>query len=288
MNSEKPPNPPEPKPAVLTESGMMIAPYGEYSFTELKAHYAEQIEKNRNAELFLLRGMTLLADLRAALIECKKRGKAAAALLSVDGDLTTDASLPADAALITLQSMGLAAFGVFSDSEDTPADAVERLAPLASIPLFFRAPNEAVGGRILRAAREARLLPLGNNAFQPPGERETALLLANERQAFFLESDTTEISEPIPCNDGMETELFAASQESFDVLKIEIDTPDDAVAFAENAAMALLPVMFGSGNDTALMLALMLYQGRALVDRTCGLSEAALEKAVRKYGAILY
>lgn len=288
MNSEKPPNPPEPKPAVLTESGMMIAPYGEYSFTELKAHYAEQIEKNRNAELFLLRGMTLLADLRAALIECKKRGKAAAALLSVDGDLTTDASLPADAALITLQSMGLAAFGVFSDSEDTLADAVERLAPLASIPLFFRAPNEAVGGRILRAAREARLLPLGNNAFQPPGERETALLLANERQAFFLESDTTEISEPIPCNDGMETELFAASQESFDVLKIEIDTPDDAVAFAENAAMALLPVMFGSGNDTALMLALMLYQGRALVDRTCGLSEAALEKAVRKYGAILY
>lgn len=288
MNSEKPPNPPEPKPAVLTESGMMIAPYGEYSFTELKAHYAEQIEKNRNAGLFLLRGMTLLSDLRAALIECKKRGKAAAALLSVDGDLTTAASLPADAALITLQSMGLAAFGVFSDSEDTLADAVERLAPLASIPLFFRAPNEAVGGRILRAACEAGLLPLGNNAFQPPGERETALLLANERQAFFLESDTTEISEPIPCNDGMETELFAASQESFDVLKIEIDTPDDAVAFAENAAMALLPVMFGSGNDTALMLALMLYQGRALVDRTCGLSEAALEKAVRKYGAILY
>lgn len=288
MNSEKPPNPPEPKPAVLTESGMMIAPYGEYSFTELKAHYAEQIEKNRNAGLFLLRGMTLLSDLRAALIECKKRGKAAAALLSVDSDLTTDASLPADAALITLQSMGLAAFGVFSDSEDTLADAVERLAPLASIPLFFRAPNEAVGGRILRAAREARLLPLGNNAFQPPEERETALLLANERQAFFLESDTTEISEPIPCNDGMETELFAASQESFDVLKIEIDTPDDAVAFAENAAMALLPVMFGSGNDTALMLALMLYQGRALVDRTCGLSEVALEKAVRKYGAVLY
>lgn len=288
MNSDNPPNPPEPKPAVLTASGMMIAPYGEYSFTELKTHYAAQIEKNGDAELFLLKGMTLLSDLRAALIECQKRGKSAAALLSVGAELMTEAMLPADAALITLQSIGLSAFGLFSDSGEVLADGIERLAPISEIPLFLRAPNGAIGEEVLRAAREAGLRPLGNNVFQPSKERETALLLASEQQAFFLESDTTEISEAIPCSDGMEEEFSAASKNACDVLKIEINTPDDAMVFADSAHMASLPVMFSSENDVALMLALMLYQGRALVDRTCGLSEATLDKATRKYGAVLY
>lgn len=271
MNSENPPNPPEPRSAILTASGMMIEPYGEHSFTELKAHYAERIEENGNAARFLLTGMTFLSDLRAALIECKKRGKEIHALLSVDGELTTESALPADAALIVLQSMGLSAFGISADSDEILADAAERLSPIASIPLFFQ---KSDGTK--KPAVPART------------ERETAILLANERQAFFLESDTTEISEPIRCSDGMETELFAASQESFDVLRIAIDVPDDAVAFAENAHMAALPVMFSSENDVALMLALMLYQGRALVDRTCGIDESTFKRAVEKYGAVLY
>lgn len=288
MNGENPPNPPEPKLAVLTASEMMIAPYGEYSFTELKTHYAEQIEENADAELFLFKGMTLLSDLRAALIECKKRGKTAAALLSINAELVTPSMLPADAALITLQSMGLSAFGLFSDSREVLADGIERLAPISEIPLFLRGADETLGEEVLRAAREAGLRPMDNAVFQPSEERETALLLASEGQAFFLESDTTEISAAIPCSDGMEEEFSAASQNACDVLKIEINTPDDAVVFTDNAHMASLPVMFSSENDVALMLALMLYQGRALVDRTCGLSEATFEKAVRKYGAVLY
>ncbi|MCM1335685.1 MAG: hypothetical protein NC084_05200 [Bacteroides sp.] len=276
MNSENPPNPPEPcfierEAAVLTASGMMIAPYGEYSFTELKAHYAAQIEKNADAERFFFKGMTLLSDLRAALIECKKRGREAVALLAVDDELATEASLPADAALITLQSMGLSAFGLSAASEETLTDAYERLAPIAAIPLFLQ-------------KSDGSAIPIALRAI----ERETALLLANEREAFFLESDTTEISEEITADDDMEEAFHAAAESASDVLKIVINTPDDAVAFAEKAPMATLPVMFSGENDTALMLALMLYQGRALIDRTCGIDEETLEKAIGKYGAVLY
>lgn len=291
MNSENPPNPPEPKSAALTGSGVSIIPYGEQSFTELKGHYAKQIGEREDADVFLCANMTLLSDLRAALIECRKRGKTTAALLPISADLTTDAALPADAALITLQSMGLAAFGISADSDEVLTDGLERLAPIATIPLFIRKNRGTIESDTLRKIAGFGLTPLPSSdgtVFQPPAGTGTALLLASERQAFFLESDTTEISDTIVCSDGMETELFAASQEAYDVLKIGINTPDDAVAFAENAPMASLPVMFSGENDTAVMLALMLYQGRAMIDRTCGLSGETLDKAERKYGAVPY
>ncbi len=276
MNSEQPPG----STAVLTGSGLMIEPYSRHSFTELKKHYAMLIGKNRQADVFLLKDMTMLADLRASLTECRKRGKTAAALLSADSEL------PADAALITLQSMGLSAFGLCAENEETLLPALERAAAAAETPLFLAGKCEKA--EKLLAEQGFRPIEGYELAFAPPENRETALMLASERQAFFLEPDTTEISPQIFCSDGMGEELFAASQGSSDVLYIWLNTPDDAIAFAENAHMAELPVMFGSRDEISLMLALMLYQGRALVDRTCGLDSAALEKACAKYGAILY
>ena len=113
-------------------------------------------------------------------------------------------------------------------------------------------------------------------------------MLSNEREAFFLEPDTTELSDPIPCEANMDEILCDLSQENFDVLRIEINTPDDAVAFTENAHMATLPVMFTCEDDISVMLALMLYQGRALIDSTCTLDEETLKKATTKYGAVIY
>ncbi len=294
MNSEQPPSSPvipSEKIAVLTASGMMIEPYDEHSFTELKKHYARMIGENPEADIFLLEGMTLPSDLRAALMECRKRGKKVRALLPIGESLQTEAGFPADAALITLQSMGLSAFGLAADTEEILTEGLERIAPITKIPLFLRKNGGTISAQTLKLLAEKGFLPLSNSQapfFQPQGSEETALLLANERQAFFLEPDTTEISEAIPCSDGMDEVLLTASQESCDVLKIQIDTPDDAIVFAENAHMASLPVMFSSEDGVSLMLALMLYQGRALADKTCGLDEKTLKKAAAKYGAVLY
>ena len=275
------------KAAVITPAGMMIEPYGEHSFSELKAHYSEQVKQHNEAEFFLLRGMTLMSDLRAALLACRKTGKKTCAVIYVDEELLTANELPADAALITLQSMGLSAFGICAESEETVADGISRLASFAKIPLFAEIGEDKAS---VLAERGIKISRYDNYCVfsVPEVERETALMLANERQAFFLEHDTTEISDPIPCEANMDETLCDASQESFDVLKIEINTPDDAMAFIQDAHMATLPVMFSCEDDISLMLALMLYQGRALIDSECEPDEETVRKAVTKYGAVVY
>ncbi len=273
--------------AVITPCGMMIEPYGEHKFSEIKKEYSSQTEKLKDSPAFILKGMTMLSDLRAALLACRKTGKPVYAVLDIDEELRTTAELPADAALITLQSMGLSGFGIESSDAETVVSAVKRLVNFAKIPVFAQSDETALDE--IRSAG----IDVGKTenwcVFSVSEEkRETAIMLANEREAFFLEPDTTELSEPVSCEANMDELLCDLSQENFDVLRIEINTPDDAVAFTENAHMATLPVMFTCEDDISVMLALMLYQGRALIDSTCTLDEETIRKATEKYGAVIY
>lgn len=275
----------------LGESGMMIEPYDEHSFTELKKYYSALIDSAPEVSCYILDGMSLAADLRGALIECKKRKKPVYAVIDVDEELMTSAQLPADAALITLQGMGLSGFGICALDEDTILYGMDRFARLAKIPLLAKLKKGKISEETRSHLEKKGFAVISDEnglMCSPPEENETALLLANEREAFFLEPDTTEISEAIECSEGMEDEILGAAHEANDVLKIQLNEPEDAITFSEHAHMTTLPVMFSTENEITLMLALMLYQGRALVDSTCSLDEKTLEKAVKKYGAVIY
>ena len=273
--------------AVITPCGMMIEPYGEHKFSEIKKEYASQAEAHTSASAFILKDMTMLSDLRAALLACKKTEKPVYAVLDIDEELRTSAELPADAALITLQSMGLSGFGIKSSDEENIISAVKRLVNFAKIPVFAEC-SKAAMEEISAAGIDIYETECFSVFSVPKEETETAIMLANERDAFFLEPDTTELSDPISCEANMDEILCDLSQENFDVLRIEINTPDDAIAFTENAHMATLPVMFSCEDDISIMLALMLYQGRALIDSTCTLNEDTIKKATAKYGAVIY
>ncbi len=273
--------------AVITPCGMMIEPYGEHKFSEIKKEYAQQADRLKDSPAFVLKGMTMLSDLRAALLACRKTGKPVYAVLNIDEELRTAAELPADAALITLQSMGLSGLGIKSDDEENVIAAIKRLVNFAKIPVFAKL-SESSLEEIISSGIYADYIE-GYSVFSVSDEKkEDAIMLANEREAFFLEPDTTELSDPIACEANMDEILCDLSQESFDVLRIEINSPDDAVAFTENAHMATLPVMFTCEDDISVMLALMLYQGRALIDSTCTLDEETIRKATEKYGAVIY
>lgn len=273
--------------AVINPCGMMIEPYGEHKFSEIKKEYSAQVEKLQDSPSFVLKGMTMLSDLRAALLACRKTGKPVYAVLDIDEELRTAAELPADAALITLQSMGLSGFGIKSDDEENVIAAVKRLVNFAKIPVFAQLGRNAVDD-ISAAGIDVSEIESWCIFSVSDEKKEDAIMLANEREAFFLEPDTTELSEPVSCEANMDEILCDLSQESFDVLRIEINSPDDAVAFTENAHMATLPVMFTCEDDISVMLALMLYQGRALIDSTCTLDEETIRKATEKYGAVIY
>lgn len=273
--------------AVITPCGMMIEPYGEHKFSEIKQEYSAQAERFSDSPAFILKGMTMLSDLRAALLACKKTRKPVYAVLDIDEELRTTAELPADAALITLQSMGLSALGIKSNSEENVITAIKRLVHFSRIPVFAQVSESGIEELSMAGVYTDRIESFCFFTV-PDEEKENAIMLANEREAFFLEPDTTELSDPITCEANIDELLCDLSQESFDVLRIEINSPDDAVAFTENAHMATLPVMISCEDDISVMLALMLYQGRALLDSTCTLDEETIRKATAKYGAVIY
>lgn len=293
--------------AVITPIGEMTIPYGEMSFTELKAAYKEKINALPEGSYtgFLLDKMTLMSDLRAAVLECRKLGKPVYAAVDVDGDLKTEHELPADAALIVMQSLGALCFGISSDDAETLLDGVHRLRPFARIPLAVRPANGTLSDEaiteLLNAGAEVfiglddecttRFQNIVSAKKYTPfcEETEDSLMLANERSAFFLEHDTTEITDPIECNAGMGEDLIAICERGgYDVLKIQVNSPDDALDFADNAHMASLPVMFSGDDEIAMKLAVMLYQGRALIDGTSLIDPDELKKTAGKYGAVIY
>lgn len=292
-------------PAVIGAVGVMIRPYGDYSFTELIKLYEDKISAlSGEFDYFLLEGMTMLADLRAASLACHKTGKPVCAVIDIDEEFLTENELPADAALITLQSIGISCFGVSSAEEETLTDCVLRLRPFAKIPLAVKLRGGTFSDSAITALLSAgvdkfiglteecsaRAEKIGaERAFgQQNFEPVDSIMLANERQAFFLEPDTTEISEGFSCSPGMGEDLYEACDCGYDVLKIQINTPEDAIDFAENAHMAVLPVMFSGDDEIAMKLALMLYQGRALIDRESLIDEEELKSAAEKYGAVIY
>ncbi len=292
--------------AIIKPIGVMTIPYGETSFTELKTAYKEKIAAIEGEYSgFLLDGMELMSDLRAAALECRKMSKPIYTVVDVDSDLRTEHELPADAALIVMQSLGALCFGISSDDPETLIDGVKRIKPFARIPLAVRPKGGTLGDDIM-----IELLNSGADVFiglddechtrfqnivsakkYKPAyvEYEDCLMLANERSAFFLEHDTTEISEPVECNAGMGEDIIAVCEQGgFDVLKIQINSPDDALDFADNAHMATLPVMFSGDDEIAMKLAVMLYQGRAMIDSTSLIDIDELKKTAGKYGAVIY
>lgn len=288
--------------AVIGPSGIMIRPYGDNSFTELKTLYREKIENlPEGYEFFSLEGISLLADMRAAIFECRKLNKPILVTLSINGERMSKDELPADAALIVAQSLKASCFAIEAESEDTLVDCIAELRQYARIPLGIRAEKLSestietlvnfgvtyfFGADDETKAIAERLL----NSPKVGEERESieSMMLANEREAFYLEHDTTEISDPYSCSFDMGDELYELDEMGFDVIRIQLDTPDDALDFAENAHMTSLPVMFSSDDLIALKLALMLYQGRALIDKESLIDEEDMIKAAEKYGAIIY
>lgn len=251
----------------LGPSCISIEPFGETSFTELISSYDEQISVlEQYADLYVLDGMRSLTDIRAALISCKKTEKPVYVILEVDENgLTEEFEVPALSALITVQEMGADAFGISSDTQDCDKIITE-LVKYAKIPLI-------INNMYKQGATDAQ---------------DDFFVFTHYNNIYFLEADTTEISEPITCQPDMEEIIADICKTACDILLVQINTCDDAIDFARNAHMATRPVMFSSENELALKMALMLYQGIALIDSTTMIPENVLKEICTKYGAVVY
>lgn len=250
--------------AEINALNKLTEPFGEISFTELIAEYDKMTASaDEYADLYILKDMQALTDMRAALISAKKTEKPVYVFVKAGEDgKTEEFDVPLLSALITAQEMGASAFGISGCSDAV----IDELLKYTKIPVIS-------DNRYLRNMYEIK---------------DDFFVFTHYNNIYFLEADTAEISEPVPCLPDMEEIINDVCKTSCDILRVEINTCDDAIDFSQNAHMCTLPVMFMSENELALKMALMLYQGIAMIDSSTMIPQETLDEICKKYGAVVY
>ena len=304
----------------LSPTGLSIEPAGETSFDELCRIYADQAAALDGAgvDLFAIETMLSVTEARAAVMACRKYKKPVWVTMTLDQDGMLLSGGQPLACLITLQHLGVDGFGFNCGAGiEGMVTALRTVSPYASVPLIAK-PNtlpenacvpeqfadwirlllnagaSIVGGCCGTAPAHIRAAYECLRQYEPhpmaplTSAQENDIWLTNEKTLFALDEDRIEFTSPIACSHDMSDDFFAAERDSFDVMLVSVETPDDALDFARNASFAALPVCFQSEDPEALSRALFLYNGRAMVDSNSSIEESHLRKIADRYGAFVY
>ena len=289
-------------------AGQELEPFGDVSFEELVTAYAEQAAALEEAgvDLFLLaEGMTMAEERAAMLAVRQASGKPVVVLARCDEEGRTASGTDVLAALIVMQGMGAAAFGLSCwEGEEALLEQLQRLTPYAAVPLaavVSRAGAElqtlaetgvklfACGGDLSGegvAALARGLERVDFSRFAPPEHDPDVIPCASEKEARFITPDV-DVGETIECTPDLLEDILAAEEEAPQgALKIAILEEDDLDIFAENQYAVKDALCLWSDVPELLEKALYLYQGRAFWDGTGDLEEAFLREMSRKYGLV--
>ena len=290
-------------------AGQELEPFGDVSFEELVTAYAEQAAALAEAgvDLFLLaEGMTM-AEERAAMLAVRQASDHPVVVLaSCDKEGRTQWGTDVLAALIVMQGMGAAAFGLSCrEGEEALLEQLQRLTPYASIPLaavISRAGQAlqplaeagvklfACGGELSgegTAALGRALEQMDFSRFVPPEHDPDVIPCASEKEARFITPDV-DVGETIECTSDLMEEILEAEETCPQgALKIAILEEDDVAIFAENQYAVRDALCLWSDVPELLEQALRVYQGRAFWDGTGDLEPEFLAEMSRKYGLVL-
>lgn len=278
--------------------------------------------KKAGVDLFVIETMTSLSEARAAVLACIRMELPVFVTITTDDDGIMSDDSTAFASMVCLQEMGVSAFGLNCSDASDMADIFEKLSKYNKIPLiakpsagFFNENGEycVISADCFTqkttALMDKGVLILGGCCGTTPeyiaklkeqiykhkcsimdnqSKFEEQFILANNNQVFFITPDNLETSEPITCDLDMVEKILELNETSIDVITIELFSYDDALLFYENSKMARLPIMLKSDSKIALETALLLYDGRPLVDSNCALEDDVLKSLAEKYGAVLY
>lgn len=303
----------------MAPMGLSLPPFGESSFEEIVAIYTEQAAALELAgvDLFFIETMTTMAEARAAVLACKSvSDKPVWVSFTCDEEGRTPSGTDVLAAMIVMQGMGAAAFGINCSRSEDMAEQLARLTPYASVPLIAKpsaglpgnccTPEELAGAVPAFAQAGVRIFggccgagPAHVEAIRravnevdfsafPPVERDPDVIpCASEKEARFITPDV-DVGETIACSpDLMEDILTAEEVSPQGALKIAILEEDDLDIFSENQYVVKDALCLWSDVPELLEKALRIYQGRAFWDGIGDLEEDFLQNMARKYGLIL-
>lgn len=290
-------------------AGQELEPFGDVTFEELVTAYAEQAAALEEAgvDLFLLgEGMTM-AEERAAMLAVRQASSRPAVVLArCDEEGRTESGTDVLAALIVMQGMGAAAFGLATDEgAEVLLEQLQRLTPYAAIPLaaavsepeqelqdlaeagvkLFACGGALSGDGPSLLARDLALVDFSR--FAPPEHDPDVIPCASEKEARFITPDV-DVGETIECTSDLMEEILEAEETCPQgALKIAILEEDDVAIFAENQYAVRDALCLWSDVPELLEQALRVYQGRAFWDGTGDLEPEFLSEMAKKYGLVL-
>jgi|GEM_PF-6802195 len=281
----------------------------EYGKTVFESAYFDHLErmtalKDAGVSFILLEYFDKLWDMRAAVLAANSIDMPVFVLLRVDDEGKTNSDTDYIAALITLQALGAAAFGIeCTDSAEVLAVLLKKALPHAEIPLIAAADFSGYSTEQLSHISEhgasifidcsetldpdkLTFLKSLSVPFDPFSEKDS-YAAAGYREAFFLPEDLN-LSEPVRFGYDMADELIDLDDSPANAIYCILDSTDDAASIADNADMSYLPFVVHTDDPTTLEAALRYYQGRLIVDSRCDIDRSTLLSLSQKYGAILY
>lgn len=306
--------------ALLPAGELEPEPYGELPFGEAVDHYAaagELAARCGAQSILLYRGKTLL-QARAGVLGCRRARLPVYVVMEISGEgegLGEGGDILS--ALVTLQELGIAAFGFYSSVSGILMEPLAQAAPCRQVPLIaltrdltgalqdaetrelFRSRTTALAargadwqgiaeaGEETAAAVEALLTappcPIGITDYR----REEEIWAAGEQQVFYLDANL-EFSRPISCECDMAEEILRLEHEGEETICIQLETADDGYSISQNNAnLTSLPVVFSTDSEEALESGLFHYNGRAIVDGRSLIGEERLKEIAGRYGAII-
>ena len=291
---------------VLSKSDPIASEYGENVFESAYFDHLEKITlmKDEGAAFILLRNFEKLWDMRAGVLAAKNADIPVIVTMKVDDEGINESDTDYIAALITLQALGAAAFGIeCTYGTEEAADLIKKAYPHAEIPLIAVTDIEKLSDSDIEMLNEngasiymdtgackdkeklAKLRSL-DTKFRY-GEEKDSYAAAIFREAFFL-PEYLEFSEPLRCDLDMSDEIIDFDDEAINAIYIHLGSTDDGAYLADNAIMSRLPFIIRADDPTTLEAALRYYQGRLIVDTRCDIDEKTLLQLTKKYGAVVY
>ncbi|HHW46122.1 MAG TPA: hypothetical protein GXX17_04330 [Clostridiales bacterium] len=299
----------------MSATGLIPEPFGDTPYSNILNVYRQQAQALHEAgvDFIICETLTTMSDARAAVIAAKETGLPVMVTMALGDSGETPHGLPFMPFVITMEALGADAVGIncFTDIE-LACELIETAAKYTNIPIVAQPaaglPGFTVGPekfaehceRLLKAGAVIiggccgstpehikQLSKIIGKTYSKTEPRDI-IAVCSADEVFCLNDDDFMPSEEIICRYGMEEDILELEKQMVSAALVRIEQPEDAQILANFAYKTHLPIMIKSDNPEALSECLLLYQGRALVDRNCEIDEHQLESIARKYGALIY
>ncbi len=303
----------------LSPTGLQMKPFGSAAFDEVVSVYREQAEALERAgvDLYVAETLMSLGEARAALLGIREVSSKPVMISFTCGRSGRNfAGGNLAAALVTLQAMGVSAFGVNCfDDFSVLRPLISSFDRFAEIPIIAK-PNaglpELVDGTLVYNlspsdfSREALSLLnagaslLGGCCGTTPEHiaalhaalssaapvhlhaKRHVIMSVSDRSLYPLIPDEMDFDE-VYCSDELMEDVQEAAQNGCSAVRIILRSEKDILSFASVQSMLDLPVILYSDNEDILERAVRIYSGLALYDSKDGLTPA-VEAMRKKYG----